>query len=271
MLVDTHCHLNMMVKKEFDRPLTPAELKLVPDILKAAHANGVTTIINVGTSLIESTNCLTLAREFPSVYAAVGIHPNDCTDTWRNDLAMLKPFVANKEEHKVVAIGECGLDFHYPDFNVQRQKDAFKAQIEMALEYDLALVVHTRDAHEETLNALDEYHKDLTRAVIHCFSEDQSFADTVIGWGFMLGIGGTLTYPKNDVLRSVFTTVSLDNIVLETDAPFLPPQAMRGQQNHPANIAPIATFLANLREIATQQVADATTANAMRLFGLKAD
>lgn len=268
MFIDTHCHLNIMVKKTFDTLLTKEEVDLALPLIQTAQEHGVTSIINVGTSLAESTNCITLAHRFPSVYAAIGIHPNDCTATWRNDLALLKKYAAKKEDHKIVAIGECGLDFHYPDFNVQQQKDAFRAQIELALEYDLALIVHTRQAHEETLNVIDEYHKDITKGVIHCFSEDQSFADTVIGWGFVLGIGGTLTYPKNNDLRSIFTRISLDSIVLETDAPFLPPQAMRGKQNSPAQIATIAHYLAQLRNESVETVAQVTTASVKRVFGI---
>ncbi|HZW61207.1 MAG TPA: TatD family hydrolase, partial [Candidatus Babeliales bacterium] len=176
--------------------------------------------------------------------------------------------IKQAEKNKIVAIGECGLDRHYPDYNIQRQYDAFKAQIEIALEYDLALIVHTRDAGQETLRSLEEFKGQIKRGVIHCFSEDQYFADEVLKMGFVIGIGGTLTYLKNDTLRSIAKTIALEKIVLETDAPFLPPQSMRGQQNHPRQIATVAQYLADLREQSFEEIGRQTTHNAQTLFAL---
>lgn len=269
MLIDTHCHINMMVKTTFDVPLTPEQINDAQHIIAQAAQHNVTRIINVGTSLVESKNCMALAQQYPHVDAAIGIHPNDLTSTWRQEVKELAHYAQRKDELKIVAIGECGMDFHYPDYNVAQQKDAFKAQIELALEYDLALIVHTRQAPDETLRSLEEFKGQITRGVIHCFSEDQSFATTCIAWGYVLGIGGTLTYPKNNELRSIFSTIDLQHIVLETDAPFLPPQVMRGKQNHPQNIALIAQFLAELRQESVDLVAQQTTANAQQLFDLK--
>jgi TatD DNase family protein len=266
MLIDTHCHINMMVKKEFDRALTDAEIDAAHIIIDEAATVGVSTIINVGTNLVESLNCIRLAQKYPHVSAAIGIHPNDCTPTWKEEYKELALLAKKKLEHNIVAIGECGLDFHYPDYNVQRQKDAFKAQIELALENDLALIVHTRQAPDETLRSLEEFKGQITRGVIHCFSEDQSFAQEAIALGYVLGIGGTLTYPKNNELRTIFKTIDVQHIILETDAPFLPPQSMRGKQNHPKNIALIAQFLSELREESYESIATHTTLNAQRVF-----
>jgi TatD DNase family protein len=266
-LIDTHCHINNMVKKEFDIPLTPADLPLAQEIIDQAAHEKISTIINVGTSVAESKNCILLAQQFSSIYASIGIHPNDCSTAWRADFDELAKLAQQKEEHKIVAIGECGLDFHYPDFNVQRQKDAFKAQIELALEHALPVVVHTRQAPDETLRVLEEYAHQL-RATIHCFSEDLSFAQQVIAWNMVIGIGGTITYPKNDQLRDVVKKVDLTSIVLETDAPFLPPQIIRGQQNHPKYIATIAHYIAELRNEPFETVAAQTTQNATALFRL---
>lgn len=266
MLIDTHCHINSMVKKDFDRPLTQEEYRPAVTIVNEAAESGVTKILNVGTSLIESENCIELAKRFPHVYAAIGIHPNDLTDTWKEDLKKLALYLEQKEELKIVAIGETGMDKHYPDYNIVRQKDAFKAQIELTLKHDLALVVHTRDAAEETLRCLEEYKNQGLRGTIHCFSEDLSFAQTAISWGFVLGIGGTITYPKNNVLREVVKTVGLESIILETDAPFLPPQSMRGQQNHPKYIRTIAEYIANELTVSFELVAQITTKNAESIF-----
>src|ERR1700735_340266 len=188
MLIDTHCHINTIVKKEFDIPLSQSMIHAAQPIIAQAESKGVTTIINVGTSLIESTNCIQLAQEYASCFATIGIHPNDCTEDWRSDLQQIAAYAQKSAQLKVVAIGECGLDFHYPDFNLQRQKDAFKMQIELALEHDLALIVHTRDAGDETLRMLEEFKGQIKRGLIHCFSENQSFANTAIEWGYALGI-----------------------------------------------------------------------------------
>lgn len=268
MLIDTHCHINMMIKKQFDTQLPATYISSTQKIIDESEAENVTTIINVGTSLIESNNCIILAKQFKAIWATVGLHPNDCTPTWRSDLKELELLLKNKKENKIVGIGECGLDFHYPNYDIKRQKDAFKAQIELALEHDLALVVHTRDAHDETLRSLEEFAGQIYRGVMHCFSEDQPFADQVIAWNFVLGIGGTVSYPKNDILRSITKTVPLSKIVLETDAPFLPPQQLRGTQNHPKNIALIAHYIAELREESFDQVADTTSINSLQLFNI---
>lgn len=269
MLIDTHCHINMMVKKNFDTLINSDELLHAQQIAHTANQNGITTIINVGTSLIESKNCISIAQQCPTVFATIGIHPNDLTDSWKSDIQELKKILKNKKENKIVGIGECGLDFHYPDYNILRQKDAFKIQIEISLEHDIALVVHTRDARDQTLRALEEYKNQITRGIIHCFSEDLDFAQTVIDWGFAIGIGGTLTYPKNNGLRRVATSVPLESIVLETDAPFLPIQTMRGKQNDPRYIKNIADYLAQLRNERPDHVAAITSARAFTLFNLK--
>lgn len=266
MFIDTHCHLNMMIKKTFDTPMTPDEFAQAAVIVDQAYRQGVERIINVGTSAIESINCVELAARNNNVYAAIGIHPNDCTSGWRKDIDELKILLKQRHAQKIVAIGECGMDFHYPDYDIQRQRDAFAAQIELALENNLAIIVHTRDAGDETLRALDNYRKEKLRGVIHCFSETADFAKTAIELGFVLGIGAPIGYPKNNTLREIFKKVDLNHIILETDAPFLPPQALRGKQNSPAYIPRIATELADVRGQALEEIEQATTANAFRIF-----
>ncbi len=266
MLIDTHCHLNLLVDYSFDKPLTEEDLTNAQAILDEAAAFDVTRIVNVGTSVIESINSVELAKRYTHIYATVGIHPNDLTDTWEDDIKQLEKLLKQKEELKILAIGECGLDKHYKDYNLPRQIEAFKRQIELALEHDLALVIHTRDAKDEVLHILEPYKHENLRGTIHCFSEDLSFAQRAISYGFVLGLGGTITYPKNTTLREVAQTVGLDHIILETDAPFLPPQIIRGKKNHPRYIKTIAEYLAELLGIPYEEVAKKTTENAMRIF-----
>lgn len=142
MFIDTHCHINMMIKNKFDVPATHDEIKHAQKIIDDARDAGVATIINVGTSLIESVNCVALTA-YPGCYAAIGIHPNDVNDQWHDDLKeMKKRWLFNDEtrwKHRIVALGEVGLDYHYPNYNKQLQRNAFKAHIELALEQDYHL------------------------------------------------------------------------------------------------------------------------------------
>lgn len=269
MFIDTHCHINMMIKKNFDQPINTHELESAQLYIEQAHKAGVSFIINVGTSVIESQNCISLAKHYKNLFATVGIHPNDCTQEWKKDFNTIKEMVKDKEINKIVGIGECGIDLHYPNSDFKRQKDAFKAHIELALENNLALVIHSRDAYDETLSILGEFHADIKRATIHCFSYDLPFAQKVISWGFYIGIDAPITYPKNETLRSVVSSVGLDHSVLETDAPFLPPQHLRGKQNHPYHIKTIADYIANLLNVSFEQVASKTTNNALALFDIR--
>lgn len=270
MLIDTHCHINMIIKKTFDTHLTAHELVEANTIISQAKKNKITHIINVGTSVIESKNSVLLAAHNATVFAAVGIHPNDCTSQWRKDLTSIAQLVRTNK-NTIVAIGEIGFDKHYPGYHLQRQKDAFKAQIELALEHDLALIIHTRDAYDETLRLLEEFSGDINRGVLHCFSEDYFFAQKVIKWGFVLGFGGTITYPKNAVLREIVSKLSLQHIILETDAPFLPPQSLRGKKNYPSNLPIIAEYIASIRGDTLEKIAQTTTANAFRVFNIHVD
>jgi TatD DNase family protein len=268
MLIDTHCHLNMIIKNDFDRDLTEKEIELAKLYIDDAYKNGVKRIINVGTSLIESLNCIKLAQKYPHVYATIGIHPNDLKDNWKNDLKEIKKLLKDREEYKIVGIGECGLDFHYPDYNIKKQKDAFKEQIELSLENDIALIVHTRQAPQETLDILSEFKGQIKKGIIHCFSENLDFAKEVIKMKFAIGLGGTITYPKNEHLREVAKSINLSDIVLETDAPFLAPQTIRGQQNTPKEILTIANFLAELRKQNLEDIQKETTKRANIIFNL---
>lgn len=257
-----------MTKEQFDVPMEEAHYKAAQLTIELAQAHQVDIIINVGTNLVESRNCIELAKRYTSNYAVIGIHPNDATRGWRDDIKEMNKLAQQKDALKIVGIGECGMDFHYPDYNKQIQADLFRAQIELALNHDLALVVHTRDARDETLQILEEYCQDIKRGVIHCFSEDAAFARQVIAWGFVIGIGGTVTYPKNNELRDVTRTSQLSSIVLETDAPFLPPQSKRGTKNSPVNIPEIAAYIAQLKGIHVDEVMKQTTTNARNLFQL---
>jgi len=268
MLVDTHCHVNLMVKKEFDIPLNSQAFHMAETIANQAAQEGVMYILNVGTSLTESINCIHLAQKNKSMCAAVGLHPSDIKTWWKKDLKEIEKLVRNRKKNKVVGIGECGIDLYHHKENLQQQKDVFKAQIELCLTHQIPLIIHMRNAVDATYSVLDEFKNEKLTGVFHCFSADQTFADYVINLGFLIGIGGTITYPKNDKIRSIVSNISLKHIVLETDAPFLPPQIARGQQNHPKYIATIAKYIAHLKKQSFEYISEQTTHNAFDLFGL---
>jgi len=268
-LIDTHCHIDIMLQKKSDIPFTNQEYDLAHSIITQAKQHSVEKIINVGVNVSQSKRCIELAQKFTEVYAAIGIHPNDCTAAWQHEVRELKRMIETTRPGTIVAIGECGLDKHYPGYNLAQQQDTFKAQIELALTHNLPLIIHTRDAADETLAVLSAFKGEGLRGTIHCFSENLAWAHDAIALGFVLGMGGTITYPKNEHLRDVVRAIPLDHIVLETDAPFLPIQSMRGKQNHPMHIADIATYVAQLKGITAQVVAQETTATAHKLFLLQ--
>lgn len=271
MLIDTHCHINMMIKKDFDILLSDENLQIARTIIEQSYDNDVKILLNVGTSLIESINSVKLSKKFDNVYSSIGIHPNDLNDNFKEELNKLSKLLIDKENNKIVAIGECGLDFHYPNYNLSRQIEAFKIQIDLALSNNMPLIVHSRDAYQETLEILSKFYSNSHKAVgtIHCFSYDLSFAKEAIALGFKIGIDAPITYPKNNGLRDVTKSINLTNILLETDAPFLPPQIIRGKQNHPLYIKTIANFIANLIGISYEEVAKQTTDNAQKIFKFK--
>ncbi len=280
-MVDTHCHLNIMVRNFAQSntiiPFNSQELQECHQILSDAKNNDVTSVINVGTNLTESLLCIELARQFSNCFATLGIHPNDATQTWHADIQEFEKLLLNDLDPKswskmtgsIVGIGECGIDKHYPNFDLKLQQDVFHAQIQLALKHNLALVIHSRDADQETYEALAAYRGEKNfRGTIHCFSSNEIYAQKYLDLGFVLGFGGTVTYPKNEVLRNVAQMIPLEKIILETDAPFLPPQSLRGKKNNPSNIKIIAEFIANLRGESFETVAQVTDQTSRKLFGL---
>ncbi len=266
--IDTHCHLNLLINPTFGVPLSEQNLIHAQEYIQEAKQNNVEIIANVGTGIIDTQNCIALAQHYQNLFVIAGLHPNDLTDNWREDFEFIKKFVTNKSENKIVGVGETGIDRYRTSEKLAIQIDSFKAHIELALEHELAIVVHTRAAAQETLVVLEEYKKDNMCCIIHCYPYDIDFAKTVTSFGCYLGIGGPVTYPNNKQLPAVVQTIDLAYIVLETDAPYLPPQHMRGQKNTPAQIFVIAQEVARIKKVALAVVAQQTTANAEKIFKL---
>lgn len=268
MYIDTHAHLGMMVKS-FDTPLADEHFPLIESMIAQAHAVEVKKIITIGTNFLESLEAVMIAQRFSSVFATIGIHPCDGTDAWHDEVQKLKKILQKTKPGIIVGIGETGLDFYHKPFHKQRQIDMFKAHVDLALDFSLPLVLHVRDAAEELLYALEPYVKDVKGGVIHCFLQNKDFAATVVNWGFYCGIGAPISYPKNQELRDVVATIPLELLLLETDAPFLPPVALRGKKNMSAYIPQFAPVLAQIKKVSEDLLADQTTSNAHRLFTLE--
>ena len=267
MFIDTHVHFNMMVKKEFNTPLPKDAFDKIQIIITQAQQNNVEKFICAGTSAIESQNCIEIAQHFPQVFSAVGLHPTDCTENWKDELDQIKRMLDNKEQNKIVAIGECGLDKHWYPEKIDLQMDVFKAHAELAQQYNLPLLIHCRKARDEMFKCIEEFGSEIT-GILHSFFYDLEYAHLAIQNGFLLGVGGPISYPKNDDLRTTIKQIDLKNLVLESDSPYLPPQIIRGQQNQPKYIKYIAEYLANLKESSLEEVDAKTTSAACALLNL---
>ncbi|MEI6222036.1 MAG: TatD family hydrolase [bacterium] len=253
MLIDTHCHLYFPQFAE----------RTIEDILEHAKLQGVEKIIVVGCSLDESLRAIALAEQFDAIYATVGIHPNDSSSLPDDYLVRLR---AMAEHKKVVAIGEIGLDY-FRDHDKGVQQKVFEDQIRLALEVDLPMVLHVREAYSEVIATLKTFGKTF-RGVAHCFAESIAVAQLYFDLGFHFSFNGILTFPNAEVIRDTAQKLPLERILLETDAPFLAPVPFRGKTNEPAFVKFVAEELATLRGIDFATIERVTTKNATTLFSL---
>lgn len=253
MLIDTHCHFNH--KKLADE---------IPACIARAHAADVAQMIVVGYDAASSAEAVALAEQYaPHVFAVVGVHPHDSKD-WSEETAQRLREWANHP--RVVAIGEIGLDFHYDFSPRDLQNAAFRAQMKIAQEVGLPVVIHCREAYPETLEILAEETVQMLGGVMHCWAGTVEEAQQTIDLGMHLGIGGTVTFKNAENVRASAKIAPLDRLLVETDAPYLAPMPHRGQRNEPAYTRLVADYLAALRGIPYAELAATTTANALRLF-----
>ncbi|MGD9949042.1 MAG: TatD family hydrolase [Desulfobulbus sp.] len=253
-LIDTHCHLDMEVYG--------GDLDAVID---AAAQHGVTRIITIGIDVASSEAAVRLAGQYPNIYATVGIHPHDAGQATPQALEQLRLLAGNQ---RVVGYGEIGLDYfkNYAPRTVQIQ--AFAQQLNLANELNLPVIIHDREAHEDTLSLLKAASPFPRRGVMHCFSGDTQLAQATLDLGFYISIPGVATFANAHSLREVIRAVDLDVLLLETDGPFLAPVPYRGKRNEPKLMLHTAQMVAELKNISLEEVALATTANATRLFHL---
>ena len=258
-LVDSHCHLNL--------PEVETDL---PAVLERAAEAGVRAIVVPGIDLASSRRAVDLAERWPSVYAAVGVHPHHAGSWSTQARAELR---ALARAPRVVAIGETGLDFYRNLATREAQTEAFRAQLDLAAEHELPVIIHSRSATGEAFTELEAWRQRAERrngrpvGVLHAFSGDPEHARRAVALGFLMGVAGPVTYPKADDLRRTLSGVPTEWLMVETDAPYLAPVPHRGRRNEPAHVALVAGGLAAVLGLQTSAVASMTSNNAARLFG----
>lgn len=251
--IDTHAHLT---DSKFAEDLE--------EVLARAVAHGVSCIIDVGDSLESSRRCLDHAGRYKRVAVSVGIHPNNAAHAAKEDLDGI---AALADDPAVVAVGETGLD-HYREWaSPDRQELFLRRSLRLAAEKGLPVILHCRRAYERLISVLREERGGSLPGVLHCFSGNREDAEALLDMGLSISVGGPLTYPKNKALRETVRALPIDRILLETDSPYLPPQEARGKRNEPAFIVSVTGELARLRGMSVEEIAEATTDNAQRLFG----
>jgi TatD DNase family protein len=253
-LIDSHCHLNYAGLAE-----------RLEEVLANARARGIAGFLNISTRQAEWGDVVDAAERNADVWATIGVHPHEADA--HPDLGATA-LVEAAAHPRVIAIGECGLDYYYDKSDRAAQRDRFQAHIEAARQTGLPLVVHTRDAEEDTADMLtQEVGKGGVTGVLHCFTGSAELARTALGLGFYISISGIVTFKNATDLQEVAKAIPPDRLLVETDSPFLAPVPHRGQTCEPAFVADTAAFLSDLRDEPLDELAEATTGNFFKLFG----
>jgi len=249
--VETHTHLDLIKRN-------------AQEVVKDAAEKKVTKMVTIGIDLESSKIALEFASLFEGVYAAIGFHPHESKFLNEENLKELEKLAIAKKS-KVVAIGETGLDYYWKHSNLACQMEVFKKQISLARKLNLPLIIHNREAHRDTLKILVNEAKGL-KILLHCFSGDLDMAKVCIERGYYLGIGGVVTFNNAKKLRAIVEEVSLENLVLETDSPYLAPHPFRGKPNEPKYIPLIAEKIAEIKGISLEKIAKTTSKTAQDIF-----
>ena len=256
-LIDSHCHLDMSNYE--------GELET---ILGRAKSHGVHTIISIGIDEKSSLAAVELAKQYPMIKATVGVHPHDIGHVDNETYDRLRNLIECNREY-IVGYGEIGLDYAKQYTDPAAQIAAFRSQLELAKELRLPVIIHDRDAHEDTLKTLTQVAPFPEKGVMHCFSGDIVFAEKMIELGFLISIPGVVTFKNGKGLQEVVKQISINSLILETDGPFLAPVPMRGKRNEPSYLSYTAKKVAELKNVSVAEVAEQTSKNVMKLFNFK--
>ena len=248
MFIDTHCHL-------FNEYYNNIE-----EIIIKCKENNIKRVIVSGVDMKSNKEVLELVCKYDIVYGSIGFHPTELKDFSYDDLNWLEEHI---NDEKIVAVGEIGLDYHYDDTDKVMQLDVLRRQLEIAKKYDKPIIFHSRDAIGDTYNVLKERK---LRGSIHCYSGSVEMAREFTKLGYMIGVGGVVTYKNSRILKEVVKDADLSYILLETDAPYLSPEPYRGTRNDSSNILEIAKVVADLKNTSILEISRVTTANAERIF-----
>ena len=251
MLFDTHAHMD---DRSFDADRS--------ELLAALPEQGLALVMNPGCSLESSRNTDKLSREYDYIYAAVGSHPDVADEV--NEAVLEEYRTLCKQNPKIKAIGEIGLDYHYEDIPREIQLHAFRMQMELARELNLPVIVHEREAHEDGMKVVDEF-PDVT-GVFHCYSGSAEMAKELVKRGWYIGFTGVLTFKNARKAVEVAASIPLDRIVLETDCPYMAPEPFRGKRNDPGKLYRMAEKLAEIRGLSEEEIESVTTENGKRLY-----
>lgn len=255
MYIDTHAHLTF--------PDFAADL---PEVIKRAREARLEAIINIALDDGAVSRSRELSRDYPDfIYTGAGLHPHEASE-WNDN--SYKKYRSLAKEQKLIAIGETGLDYHYKLSPIDQQKKVFRAFLQLAQELGLPAVIHSREAARDTIDIIREENKGKLKGVLHCFAGDPDLQRAALDQGLLISFTANITYPKADLIRTAAKETPLDRIMIETDCPFLAPQAFRGQRNEPSYVVKVAEKIAEVKGLTAEEVALATTANARRLFGI---
>ncbi|MBP3197788.1 MAG: TatD family hydrolase [Butyrivibrio sp.] len=256
MIFDTHAHYD---DEQFDKDRH--------DLLASMKESGIGHIVNIGADMASSKRALELANEYEYIYAAVGVHPSDTEQLEADDKAIevLGQYCSNE---KCVAVGEIGLDYHWPDPSPDIQKKWFIRQLGLAREKKLPVVIHSRDAAADTLQIMKQEHAEEIGGVVHCFSYSKEIARQCVDMGFYIGIGGVLTFKNGRKMVEVVKEIPMDKILLETDCPYLAPEPFRGKRNSSLYLPYVVEKMAEIKGISVDEVIKITEANALEMYGI---
>lgn len=252
-LIDSHCHLDALNYDDLHIDLN--------DVLTKAEARGVKHCLAVGTTVDRTLDLIKMCASYPTISIAGGIHPLHV-----DDLPSIITLSQLAKRPEIVGLGETGLDYYYSEHNHTLQQDYFRQHIRIACQVNKPIIVHTRNARKDTLQILSEENAEQCGGVLHCFSEDKQTASDLLDMGFYISFSGIITFKNAQSLRDVANYIPLDRILIETDSPYLAPVPFRGRENQPAYVREVADYLAVLKGVTTEQLANVTTQNFIQLF-----